>query len=518
MVTELETQARASAGYMVESQAVGEGNMAYVHVMDASKLLEITETLKATGQEIVTEATIGDRPVLVTRGAQSRDALLQALQQKEGVSVEWQEAQGRKFNPWGIRGYLSIVGQFLTLFSASKTEKGIDSSTLGFATLNLGANATNILFGAEKPRDIHQEFYLKTALTKVLEKHIAEGETLPQPELGVDATQRAAEQAPQSAGQRAQAFMEKNSVKLGEIGLRYLGAISLAFPFVKNKTDENGQTLYNEVSVTGPDGAVIEEQSKRKPVKTSEQWGEAAGKLVRGDVKGAVENVINDKAANRKAGLLYLAGKTVALFSKTPDPYNPEPSTPIDWIRENVTFRLASVIEFFAAATLAHDRFTNPDRKIVINGQKMQDYVGGVGATLFTIGQAVRFFAPFGVKQVDMDALDEFIVDGLAKVPQEKLPQVVAETAAMLTEHFKGKFAFGEIYAQLSQDLYKQHRIAVPDSEESLAVAQALSKGVNPDLALQQRRDDAPAIAPEPNAQDTGIIQGVDGKSVQPAL
>src|SRR5262249_31361674 len=141
------------------------------------------------------------------------------------------------------------------------------------------------------------------------------------------------------------------------------------------------------------------------------------------------------------AGMGSLLGKTIALGSKPEDPYDPKPKTWLDTIREKFTFRTGGAIEALAFATYAADSFTNPDRRIVFKrgGKDYADFIGGLGSILFSIRYMVRHWAKFGVKDVNMEELHAHVTDSLAKMPPEKLPQLLADTAAEMTDHFKDK-------------------------------------------------------------------------------
>jgi hypothetical protein len=100
-----------------------------------------------------------------------------------------------------------------------------------------------------------------------------------------------------------------------------------------------------------------------------------------------------------------------------------------------------------------------------MGGRQRRDYAGGAGGVLLASSLTSRIFAPFGVRDVDMKELEAHLTDALALVPPQKLPQIIAETAAGVKEHFKEKAPnYGEIYDTLVNGLYRYHRIAVPAS------------------------------------------------------
>jgi hypothetical protein len=149
-------------------------------------------------------------------------------------------------------------------------------------------------------------------------------------------------------------------------------------------------------------------------------------------------------------------GKTIGLFSKVPDPYNPKPHTMLDTIREKVLFRLSTIIETGAASTLAYGGF----KKDLKTGKR--DFIGGLGGTVLAGGLTTRFFADFGTRVLDREELRAHLTDCLARIPANKLSQAVADTAAVLHERYGNKSpGFALIYNNLIVALYRYHGIAV---------------------------------------------------------
>ncbi len=208
-------------------------------------------------------------------------------------------------------------------------------------------------------------------------------------------------------------------MRIGEIGLRFLGSIALAFP-LKN-------------------------------------WGAAYAQLKKGSWAGAFAAARNKDSTNFYTGVTYLTGKTIGLFSKVPDPYNPaEKHTALDTVREKYLFRLSSLVEAGAAGTLAVGNF-----KADKNG-KRDSYIGAAAGVSLTTGLLTRLFADFGTREVDMEELYAHSTDALAVVPPDKLPQLLAEAAAGIKDHFKEKsMDYGEIYTKMMTDLYRYHHIAL---------------------------------------------------------
>ena len=220
------------------------------------------------------------------------------------------------------------------------------------------------------------------------------------------------------------------------------------------------------------------------------------------------------------AGGFWLAGKTLAFFAKTPDPYNPE-RTALDKFREEYLFKISTATEAIGSTTMAYDSFVK--RKITFGGKVSTDYLGSVGGMLFTTAFIMRLSAPYGVKDLNMEEVYAHATDTLAKTPPEKLPQLMADTAAYLTEHLKDKnVQFGEVYNKLMTDLYRYHHIALDNlgtepQERTQALAQPSLDTTDASLAEKyslQRKSIAPTekMAP-PAANFTDRVAKTEAKS-----
>ncbi len=522
-------QTKRSAIASVEFSPQPEGNLSFYHLSDdtfsqvgyKTNKDNIRDFLTGTlGQEIVGESEINGRPVIIARGDKSQQDIVTALESRGDKLILPQPKH--EFRPWVWRGNLSMVGQALqltsSLLAASITKdgeayigaeyakrsggkalsenamrklvgeikaempntkftdtskgnfekKGFDVATGMFASANIGANLTNIAFGAEKIADPHQLRWLKENFNKKLALYLPET-ALPAPE-EKRAPLRKEPPKPRSYDQKFRDFMQRNSVTVGEIGLRYIGATALAFPMkldkwksIYTKKTPEGKPIYKTdplgKPINGPDG---------KPIERS-RFGIAYN--------------YEDQFTGR-AGLAYLIGKTVAFFSKVPDPFDPKPHTWVDTMREKVLFRISSATEAVAAATIAYDRYRT--RRIILPQWKIfgskagtvtRDWFGVTGGVLFMGGLVIRIFAPFGSKVMNMEELNAHITDGLARVPREKLPQLIIETAASIKEHFKDKVPeMSQIYTQLATDLYRYHHISLPEGAAKTALAAETEK------------------------------------------
>jgi len=382
----------------------------------------------------VTRTHVDGHEVIVMRSDRATPEILQAF---AAMGEQLSEHQNiKKLNPWMLRGLASNIGQPLQLMSGMFQKGNIDFATIGFAALNITANTINMVFGAEKKEDTNRLHYLKNDINRDLDEHLLNGAA------PYEATDKRAEQRnngheeKKSVGESAWDFMKGNSVRIGEIGLRYLGSIMLAFPLTKLKIKQ----------------------------------GSAA--LAKGAFSEAFNIMKNKDAGTFNAGAAYLIGKTIAFGSKIPDPYDPTPHTTLDTVREKILFPASSIIETVAAGLIAKDRLFNPKRKIIWPAwtnapQKWQtkgtqDYLGGIGGLLFMSGLVIRIFAPFGKKELDMEEMSAHITDTLVKTPREEMPRLLADSAATVFEHTKEKgVPFGEIFTSMAVDLEEYHHIAL---------------------------------------------------------
>jgi len=425
----------ASPLLAVEFTPVADGNFTYFYASTRENKQPLKDWLTGHGQEIVAETLVDGKTVLVTHGDKTKEEMTKALEER-GDKLELVKHK-KKFNAWAWRGNMSNVGQVLQVMSAAMKPKGIDSATMTFGLSNLAANMTNLVFGGEEREDINGERTLKGKINKGLGSYLAGDDPLPEDDdrLGL---RKEAKEAP-SAGDKAYGFMKQNSVKIGEIGLRYFGAFNMLAPVFKGK----------------------------------QEWQKVFTALGEGKMGAAWKSFRNPDKANFWVGVLYLFGKTLALTSKIPDPYDPTPKTALDEFREKYAFKLSSIIEGVGAATIASSRLkpgtkVNPGKvldKIGFNfGNKQwdRDYLGGIGGLLFMGGFAIRLAAPFGTRKLDMDEIYAHATDTLAKTPPEKLPQLLADTAATMKEHLKDQpIEYGEIFNKMMTDMYRYHHIAL---------------------------------------------------------
>lgn len=397
-------QNKSSAITAVEFSPVVQGNFAFFYVDHPKQLANARKRLTETlDQKIITETEFNGNTVLVTQGDKTQAELQAALAADGDRFMFKHHSKGLTELAWPLRSALGIGGQCLQLTSSLMRGKK-DWKLFTFATTNLVANGINVLFGAQQTEDIHRLRFLKSEVNDQLTPHLEPGQQLPDP-TEHRLSLRREQTRPLTRYERSVAFLRHHSVTLGELGLRYIGALSLA----------------------------------------------------------------TDKAPLRHyAGLGSITGKTTALLSKAPDPYDPNPHTAIDTFREQYSFRLGGLTEAASFLTLSYDAFAH--NKIQFRGKEYRDYLSGIGAAMFTLGYIIRSWAKFGVKNPNMDELYAHVSDSLAKTPPQDLPKLMADTSAYIATELKDKeLDFGKVFTQLTTDLYRYHQISLDRDKPAVA-------------------------------------------------
>lgn len=446
---------KASPITSVECSPVSDGNFTFFY-LDAQEHKEGVKkwlTSREVGQEIIAETVVHGRPALVTKGGKTQDEIKSLL-----------EARGEKLvlhtikkpvNLWALRGTMSLLGQSLQLGSAliqvekvtpqhprlnssdphysPKLKEGMwirkgFSADIGmFAILNLIANGANIMYGAQHEKDENRLADIKDQVNESLAPHLANGDK-PFDLNEKRSALRKDPAPPPTTMDKFDAFARKNSVRFFEIGLRFIGSLALVFP--------------------------------------SNKWKSGISLLSKGRVSEAFRNSLNESEITRNAGVLYLTGKAISFLTKVHDPYDPKPHTTLDTIREKLLFKLGTATEFLAGSLISYGAFTTKNiglyNKNATSITPYRDWLGTVGGGLFAVGYVMRFNADFGTKNINMEEVYAHAEDMLAKTPPEKLPQLLADTAAELTSHFKDKnMNFGEAYTHIITDMYRFNHIAI---------------------------------------------------------
>lgn len=324
--------------------------------------------------------------------------------------IEEAPAKSSSFNPWVVRSLLGLGGQGLQLASAFMRPSGkVDSSTFIFAASNLTANLINLRYGGQEKDDPHQRAYLQERYHHWLNPDA------PMPEVALPK---------HDTLRSADTFLRRNSVNVGELGLRYLGAAGLAFP---------------------------------PHVGGNNNWD-----ITKGFPK------TNPAPLRAFAGIGSIIGKTIALQSTVPDPYNPQPRSSWDIIREKYTFVTGGLIEAVAYGALAFDSWKNTHAQgkfsqngIVWKGQHSRDWLGAIGSAMFTTGYIVRSWAPYGTRHVDMEPLIQTISADLAQLPAAQQPVQTARIAQDMARHFnRPDLSAAQIYSDL---LKATHSFTAPN-------------------------------------------------------
>ncbi len=410
----------------MEFTPISNGNFSFVYVDSPAKVDLIKEqmTRPDIGQQIVAQTIVKGRPALIMQGPLSQDELLKKLYD-QGERLEFHR-EPKKMNAWAIRAALGFAGQGLQITSSlMRPDRKLDWSLFMFAVPNIIANCIAVSFGAQEHDDKNRLLFLKEKFSDNLSPYNTDGSTLPT--INEDRSSLHPDHKNPTLKEHAQGFIARNSVNIGEILLRYFGALSLAFPVDRYK----------------------------KAIAASKEGGFKAGYLVHR----------NPNDISHFAGLASISGKTLALTSKINDPYDPKPHSFLDGLREKFTFRAGGWIEAAAFSSLAFDAVSNKKISFTKGGKEHHDFISGLGAAMFTAGYVIRNWAPYGKMKFDMEELNAHIVDTLAHMPPDKLPQLLADTAASVAEHFKDKkLDFGAVYTQLVTDLYRYHHIAIKNN------------------------------------------------------
>ncbi len=425
----------------VEISVKPESLQACLRLRDADSVKPVSAKLEKMGFTILSETKVGTQPMLVAIGPRSESDFITQLSAIDGPLTD--KGEKKPFDAWKVRSYLGFGGQILQLASGFMKHK-LDKPLVIFAATNLTANGINLAYKAQKHDDPHQLRVLKQAINERLTPHLAEGlKAIPVDDNRGILRER---NRPHPA-EPFNDFMRKNSVNVGELGLRYFGAISLAAP--------------------------------------ARDWPAAMkeGRLPK----------LDSRPLRVFTGTTSVIGKTIATTSKIPDPYNPKQPGWLGRIREKYSFLTGGLVEAVAFSALTYDSLMHTAPKMVNGklenvtghsliwrGKPTRDWLGAIGGAMFVTGYIVRSWAKFGVRNVDVPELVAHTSDMLSRLPPDQIPQALADTSAYLANHFKGQqgLTFGNIYAKLSDDLGHEHHIMINPRSHHLVIARDPSTGV----------------------------------------
>ena len=418
------TQNPASAFARVEFSRAADTQFVFLHLKDAAALPEARRVLESLSVplNLISTTEHNGKPLLILYSDTPEADIVSSFAQA-GVALQKQVLPTR-IDPWVIRSILGFGGQTLQLISSfMRPTKKIDPNIFVFAAANLTANGINLVYKAQDADDPHQLRYLKKKENEALTPHLERSGKKPLPVEEAHKTNRKEEQEKQKKGRSLNDFLQRYSVNIGELGLRFIGAFGLAY------------TL---------------------------DWKEIA--------KGKFPKLAASPL-RRYAGLSSIAGKSLALTAQIEDPYNPKPHSWLDTFREKYSFLLGGLIEVTSFSALAYDNFTNTNpsnpaqrnRGILFRGKVYRDWLGGIGASMFVLGYVVRSWAKYGQRHVDMDELRAHVSDTIATLPSDQIPDQVAASASRIATHFKDQsgMEFATIYAALAEDLHKHHHLTL---------------------------------------------------------
>lgn len=412
------------------------GTISYIYLSKDADKSHIRQILQDTGQTIIAEPQTENSSLIIARGnTEVQDVLKQLSETGDRFMLE---SRKKKMNPWAWRGGLSVIGQSLQIASGALAinkvdvdiPRGItrpekfDLALIWFAIPNLAANIINYVFGAQKSEDIYGQAKIRSFIADEVNKYApADGQVQPT-DIAPNADKA------KSSSHSASAFLRRYSVVFGEVGLRVLGSFSMAF--------------------------------------SPANWKTAFPELFRGNFAEAYKLGRTTDRLTHISGLGMLLGKFISFFPKTPDPNNPKPNNWFDNLREKYLFKASSAVEFSATSVLLYDRYKK--KALVINGKVQPEYFGLLGNSVFDAGYMIRWFAPFGKKVVDMNKVNAYITDGLARIPEDKRADAAATIALKLKEQM-GDAAppLAQLHTHIVQDSAKLSAAITPQEEAPTA-------------------------------------------------
>ncbi len=443
------------------------GNFAFFTLGPSASSSELKSWLQSpqVGYSVLGETYVNGKQVIIARGGYAPEIMHELLNER-GEQLEPKE-QKKKLDPWVVRSLLGFGGQSLQLASSFMRHR-LDIPQMVFASSNLGANAINLVYKAQERDDPYRLKFLKQKFNDKLLPYLSGNAPI---DINDNRDALREETPHKEYANPVNEFLKKNSVNVGELGLRYVGAAGLALP----------------------------------------------PKIWRGEMPASGDW----RGLRTYAGLSSMFGKTVALSSKIADPYNPKPRTFFDRFREKFSFLVGGWIEVTSFSALAYDSFfntgpgrdTTPNmaRSLKIGNSYHRDWLGGIGAAMFVTGYIVRSWAKFGTRHVNMDELYAHVSDTLAMVPSDKLPQLLAMSAADIKAHFTDKpdLRFGTIYSRLVDDLQRQHNITLQSPSllgHPLVIAEKETAPARADLPDHHVKAVEHAHTVAPAAQKTATI------------
>lgn len=491
---------------------------AFFTVKSEADVKAAKEILEAAGQSFVAKSYVKGKTVIITQGSDSKEDVIKKISSSNDSSFELEPKEKQtslefvQEHGWKMRGGSSIIGQTMTLFSALRTpekdEAGrivvkdgklstkFDPATGAFAALNLAANFINLVFGGQKEEDVHGLAKFDKIIADEVNHYLPNDKyTKISPEdVRKLSYMTDSEVEEHNKDRSAVGVLKRNSVKMGEVGLRTLGSVFLVLNY---KTLGKGlKGLF-----TGKTGI-------------KDTW----------DVIKTTDNY------TRTAGYGMVAGKAMGLLAETYDSQNP-PKTYWQEIKQKVLWRVSSFTEMVAQSSFVYDRAKN--KKIVLDNKLKSDYVGSAGNVLLTVPPyPARLVLPYGHKVLDVDEIHARLLDELPKLPKDKVPEVMARVTARMVEHMgESSPEFSELYKTLSHKLKKYHNIEVlPHGVDNEVGATTKAAEINSSekkfadkIAPAQKNDFAGIkkndfIADTKNMLGEGHVAAIENQAIEPVM
>ena len=422
-------------------------NTAFFFVRNEVDVEKAKNSLASAGQTIIAQSYVKGHTVLITQGTISKEELFDKISTARGDKFELvppEEKTTLKFikeNGWKIRGGSSVIGQSATLFTAANSVSVADAVSGGkpkfdpakgfFAIFNLAANCVNYFFGGQKEADTKGLDKFDEIIADEVNRYLPSN----QKQLSPDDVRKLSymsdkERADHEKDKGFWGAVKRNSVQLGEVGLRTLGSFALMF---------------------GPLVAVL-----IRPW----NWKSGFGTIFQGSVKEIFAKSRSKDNFTFVAGIGMMSGKIMGLLAQTQDPNNP-PTTYWEEIRQKVLWPVSSFVEMISQGAMTYDEHKN--KLLAIGGKYYYNITGVLGNAILTVPPyPTRLVLPYGKKVLDIDEVQARLLDEVHKLPKDKIPEVLARVTARMVEHIGDDSpSFTELYRKLIDKLEKYHSISV---------------------------------------------------------
>jgi hypothetical protein len=464
------------------AEVTDKGDHAYglLYTRDGNDAARIISSLQANHPDIhvisnTKQALTEDHVIALRTNDATGQSLIDAINE-QGESLTLPPPEKAKFNPWKYRGITSLVGQSFQIASAftnnsagavnPANDRAAAVSIGTFGILNFTASLFNLTFGGQHNKDSHQLMFLKEQFNHAITPHVEDPSKLP-PVHGYVLQKRADEMPDPTLGQRLYNTAQKYSVSVGEITLRSLGTLALITP----------------------------------PTRVVEAVKECYGGTM--SLPAALRHCIQPDERTLIGGLGTLSGKIVSLLAKEKDLYTIENKSWMQTFREDFAFRLSSLLEGSSSVYMMSDRMNwlgaTDKRSIKIDAIDYEgdDFLGGLGNAVFISGYAIRLAAPFGSLEVPMDELYAHISDGLALLPKEKIPEMLAQTVTDLHQHFDKKaISTSEMYANIADDLKRHYDIDILELQAKNTIKPFSTPTTSPNSEVKHVQHDTRLLVP----------------------